>query len=166
MSNRWKVLLAAIALALSTGTAGCTGLASTSAPTMCDGIDAEIGGCDPDRPSYVGTGCDAVAIEAGRQLDRRLAAIYAGPDNVNELSKSVRSLNATTLVLGLANQHLRANGDVIRCPAESFVATMTTEFSEDVKRQAGTYIYDGQPVVSYDEFLADLRQIASVVEVR
>lgn len=157
-----KLLLGLVA---SLGAAACQGQ-PTIAPlsSFCDGIDASLGGCAPDRPAYAGTTCDAVGHEFGRQLDERLVAIFVGPDSLNGESKAVRANHVTTVALSLANLHLRQIGIIRECGADEFMAAAELEFSPDLKAQAGTYLHDG-PAVTYDAWLANLHGIAVIIDI-
>ncbi len=46
---------------------GCAvGLGGSPPLEVCNGISAEMGGCDSDAPSYEGTDCETVGREFGR----------------------------------------------------------------------------------------------------
>lgn len=157
-----RALLVSAAVVLGTIVAGC-GANHEPTPSFCDGIDARIGGCDPDRPRYTGTTCTEVGGEFGRQLDARLVAIYRGPDVVNGESKAVRAANVTGVALSLANLHLRRLGLIRDCDAREFIAAAAALFSPDVQAEAGKYLYDGV-TVTYAEWLSNLESMASILD--
>jgi hypothetical protein len=132
-------------------------------PSFCDGIDASLGGCAPDRPAYAGATCEAVGHEFGRQLNARLVRIYVGPDVVNGETKAVRVGSVTSVSLSLANLHLRRVGIIAECGADEFIDAAEFEFTAALKADAGKYLADG-PAVSYEEWLADLRTFASIID--
>lgn len=84
--------------------AGC-GLSVGGSPTnsRCDGIDAELGGCDANRPTFVGADCQAVGRETGRQLNDRLLAIYRGPEVVGTEPRAIRANHVMTVTTSVAN---------------------------------------------------------------
>jgi hypothetical protein len=137
--------------------------ASTPRPSFCDGIDAQIGGCDSDRAQYSGTTCAEVGREFGAQLDERLLRIYAGPDVANGESKAVRAASATGVTLSLANLHLRRIGIIKECGVAEFMAAAEPLLSEQLHGQAGLYLSDGV-TVTYAEWLANLRSMASIID--
>ena len=138
-------------------------VAGEPSESQCNGIDAAVGGCDPDLPSFSATTCDAVADEAGRQLDARLRAVYAGPEETDGETRAVRAGQVESLTIGLANQHLRRIGLTGKCPSQPFVTRMELAFSDTLRQQAGAYLYDGEPV-SYETWRADLASIASILD--
>ena len=156
---------AIIVLALSVLLVGACSAFIAGQPTesQCNGIDAAVRGCDSDLPSFLATTCDAVADEAGRQLDARLTAIYGGPEETDGETRAVRAGQAESLTIGLANQHLRRIGLTGKCPSQPFVARMELAFSDTLRQRAGAFLYDGQPV-SYETWRADLASIATILD--
>jgi hypothetical protein len=141
---------------------GC-GLAATPAPTTCDGIDSEVGGCDPDRPRYSGDTCAEVGREAGQFLNDRLLLIYRGPEAVGGESRAVRGGQMMSLIVSLANLHLRQRGIIAECGVDEFMAAAQGSLSDELKQIAGTYLYDGDPV-PFEQWLTELRNLLSIID--
>jgi hypothetical protein len=131
-------------------------------PSFCDGISSAVGGCDPDRPTFAGTSCEAIAHEFGEQLDRRLVAIHGGPEDP-EASKAVRAQHFTTVAASLANNHIREIGLIKECSAEPFVAEAETRFSADLRDHAGELLADGDPV-PYDQWRDELLDLMALID--
>ncbi len=81
-SSSALIVLAAMVMLIASA-CGSVGGSSPSSPRICDGFSEEVGGCDPDRPSFQAMTCEGLGREAGQQLDERLLALYAGPETVN-----------------------------------------------------------------------------------
>jgi hypothetical protein len=86
------------------------GSSSTPDDRVCDGIQASIGGCDANQPTFVGTTCEAIATELGDQAVQRLQAIVAGPDIVNGYGRSGRVQLLQSLITVRARQQLERQG--------------------------------------------------------
>ncbi|MDQ2966121.1 MAG: hypothetical protein M3R57_09770 [Chloroflexota bacterium] len=156
-------LVFAVATILVSGLlAGC-GVLATPAPTTCDGIGSEIGGCDPDRPRFTGNTCVAVGQEAGRFLNDRLLPIYRGPDAVGGETRAVRGGQMMSLIVSLANIHLRQRRIIADCGVDEFIGAARGEFSDELKQIGGTYLYDGDPV-PFDQWLVELRNLLSIID--
>lgn len=154
------VLLAIVAFVL----AGC-GLSVGGSPTSssCDGIDAQLGGCDTNRPAFAGADCQAVGRETGRQLNDRLLAIYRGPEVVGNETRAVRANHVMTVTTSLANAYLRKIGIIKACGVDEFMAAAQAEFSGDFKAMAGTYLYDGPPA-TFEDWLAEFRSVVRIID--
>jgi hypothetical protein len=139
---------AVVAVAL----AACGGFGSPS-PTTCDGISSEFGGCDTDRPTFVGETCAEIGREYGAQISAGSLEIYNGPEDPEE-SRAVRAGQLNVVALSLANKRLRDLGIVDECEAEEFMAAAEPEFAPEFKEQAGVYLYDGPPL-PYTEWRAE-----------
>jgi hypothetical protein len=134
-----------MAVALVLYAAGC-GLLPSDAE-VCDGISAEVGGCDRDQPSFEATTCEAVAAEFGRQLDVRVLAVIDGPESVGGEPQVVRMNRYMSLLVGRVNQYLRAVGLIDDCDdAASFAAAAEPMFSDRLREQAGDYVFEGTQV--------------------
>ena len=158
----WRAVF--LLVALTAILAGCA-LSRAGSPTSssCDGIDAQLGGCDANRPTFAGADCQAVGRETGRQLNDRLLAIYRGPEAVGNESRAVRASHVMTVTTSLANAYLRQIGIIKKCGVDEFMAAAQTEFSSDFKTLAGTYLNDGPPV-TFDEWLAEWRSVVRIID--
>lgn len=141
--------------------AGCSG--QSPMPSYCDGIDASLGGCAPDRPTFTATTCTEVGREYGTQLNGRLLQIYRGPEFVTDESRAVRASHVMTLTTSLANLHLRQIGIVAACGVDEFVAGAEQDFSPELKAQAGKYLDDGREV-DYATWLSALRGLVQIID--
>lgn len=155
-----------LTLVVATAVVGAVVVANVLAPDpdeVCEGIPREMGGCDPDQPTYAGATCAEVGQEFGAQLDQRGLAVIDGPASRDGESRAVRLNETVILVLGRANQYLRDTGLIHSCGVDGFIAAAETRFSEPFKARVGDYLYDdtSRP---YAEWLEELRRIARVVD--
>ena len=132
-------------------------------PDSCDGIPREMGACSADRPSYVGSNCDEVAVEWGDQLNERVIAVINGPAAAGGEGRSVRLRTAEILVTQLANKHLRDTGLTPNCDADTFMSLGEDEFSELLVQQVGSIMYEGSPTVEYDEWRQRVRDFVELI---
>ncbi len=153
---RLIVLLTAATLA-----AACQ--ADAGQASFCDGIDAQVGGCATDRPTFSTTTCAGAGKEFGEQLDARLRPIFQGPAELGGESRAVRAGHTISLTLSLANLHLRRSGIIAQCDADEFMAAAEAQFSAELKRDAGSYLDDG-PAVAYDVWLDTLKSMATIID--
>jgi hypothetical protein len=163
-SRRVGTLAAIVGIALAIMLSGCKALSSgSSSPSFCNGIDAQVGGCDAALPSFSGGTCEAVGKEAGRELNDRLLAVYRGPAELGGETRAVRASQMMSLVVGLANQHIRAKGFVKACGADEFETSAETQFSAEFRNLAGDYLYDSSSV-DFKDWLKELRSIVQVLD--
>lgn len=134
---------------------------ATPASTVCDGISAELGGCD-ELPVFSGETCDDVAVEFGAHLDEAAVGIIEGPAGVGGEARSSRLKQVMGLLAVLAERRLDAVG--AECDPADFRATAEGEFSQELRDGVRTAMFDGEPVVTYAEWLADLDQSLRVLE--
>lgn len=143
--TRTHPLAHALASSLTALALAACGAGGTASPTSCDGISSDLGGCDPDRPSYSGQTCAEIGREYGAQVSERSLEIYGGPEDPEE-SRSVRGWQLNVVALQLANKRLRDLGIVDECGADEFMAAAEHEFTSEFREQAGEYLYDGPPL--------------------
>jgi len=117
---------------------GCGPGTSGTADEVCRGVPADMGGCDPDQPTFSEETCDGLATEFGIQLDSRMTAVIDGPASVNNNGKSAQALNALILTVARLNEHLRDEGLVKNCTAESVLAVAERKFSPMLRDGAGS----------------------------
>ena len=172
MMQRWlpvgsgaasRPILLAVTVLLGTLIAAGCGLAPSAGPAVCDGISSELGGCDPDRATFVATECATIADEFGRQLEAKVLQIVDGPESAEE-SKAVRVGAVTVVTASLANRHIRRQGLIRECDAETFVADAETAFSERFRSTIGGYLHDG-PVVDYQTWRSTLVTKLGILDV-
>ncbi len=113
----------------------------------CDGVAAELGGCERNQPSFDATTCEAVAEAFGRQLDIRALAVIDGPEVIDGQGQRPRMLRAMNLVVARVDQHLRSEGMIDDCRDPiAFVAAAEPAFSERLREKAGDYLFEGASV--------------------
>jgi hypothetical protein len=150
-----------LVLAIAVLLAACSGGAS---PSDCvEGISPDIGGCDPNRPTFAAQTCAELGREVGRALDERLVGIIEGAAVVDEESQAVRATQLMALTADLANRHARASGIVADCSADELLAAAEPEFSSVLRERAGDYLYDGTSV-TYQDWRAELLRFLSLVD--
>lgn len=137
---------------------------------VCEGVSAEVGGCDADQPTYTALTCEGVGQEFGTELDRRVVAIINGAARVDGESQAVRAGHTVFLVTARANQvtaranqHLRDRGMVKTCGGDEFMRAAEARFSPALKARAGDYLYDST-TRPYAEWLADVRRTVGVID--
>jgi hypothetical protein len=104
-----------------------------------------------------------VAREAGRFLNDRLLKIYRGPAAAGGESRAVRGGHTMSLIVSLANLHLRQRGIIAECGVGEFMAASQGELSDELRQIAGTYLYDGDPV-PFGQWLTELRNLLSIID--
>ena len=148
-------------LALGLFVAGCMGSAE---PTSCDGISARAGGCDEDQPTYNGTTCAELAREWGDEVDRRLSTVIDGPAVVDGEAKSARQSSVLVLASTRLSMYMDGAGLLESCDLPEFLPIAEEQFSDKLREGVGSIIYDGEPVVSYEEWLADAERYIRVID--
>lgn len=142
--------------------ASCTITASPS-PTVCDGISSDIGGCTAERHNFTATTCEGLAREWGTVLDRQVVAILNGPaDPVQGVSSRLKQ--AVVIVTTDMNTKLRALGLAETCDVPAFMAAAESAFSADLRANVGAGLYDGYPMATYADWLADTERTVSVID--
>ncbi len=125
-------------------------------PDSCDGLPRSIGACDSDRPEFTGTTCQEVALEWGTEMNERVLTVIGSPETVRGQSWSSRLYDVETLVSQLANLHMRETGLTPDCDAGDFLTRGAMMFSDEVREDVGDFMYDGNPVVEYEEWKSRL----------
>ena len=156
---RWAVLALSLVML-----AGCGSLSTSPTATVCNGIAAEMGGCAEDLPTFEGRDCDAVARQWGQMVNRSVLRIISGPDAVDGEARSVRLRQSVVLLSSLAGRHLDNVGVRSQCESARFLELGEEEFSDQLRDQVGRVMFDGDPVVPYDEWRADLARTVTSIE--
>ena len=131
---------------------------------MCDGISSDAGGCTADRHSFAATTCADVAREWAVVLDKAVIAVLDGPADVGGEARSVRLKRAQVIVSSDMNNHLRRLGIRDRCDVPEFMAAAEPLFSQGLRARIGTAMFDGNPVMTYQDWLVDVRKVAGVID--
>lgn len=143
---------------------GSLGLGASPTPEFCNGIAAETGGCDADLPTYSGTDCEAVGAEFGRQYGERALRIFDGPAVINGNARSSQLANAAVVSVQLANKHLRDNGMVADCDAETFLAAAELTLPAGFRERIGDYLFGETQQSSYEEWREDMLRFLTVID--
>ena len=159
-----KQTFAPACLALGLLVAGCMGSAERTQSSICDGISAKAGGCDEDQPTYSGTTCAELAREWGDEVDRRLSAVIDGPTVVDGEAKSARQTSVLVLASTRLSTYMDGAGLLDSCDLPEFLPLAEEQFSDKLREGVGSIIYDGEPVVSYEEWLAGAERFISVID--
>lgn len=149
------------------GTPACSILqpADSPSPSICDFMDAQMGGCDADLPEFTGEDCEAIAAEFGRFLDARTVAILEGPEGVDGEGRSVRLKQDMVLLSTLAGRRLDELELRGACEPGEFLRAVEAEFSDALREGVGMALYDGNPPATYDEWRDELLRTLAVIEV-
>ncbi len=150
-----------IAVPMALGLTGCDLVSpGTPAASICNGVSTDIGPCD-SAPSFAGSSCEALAAEYGTALDRALLEIVRGPADVGGEAKSSRLIHAEALVTTALTDRMVAVGLIETCTMPAFLDAAQVHFSQELRTTIGHALYDGQPDVTYQEFLNGLAQVMS-----
>jgi hypothetical protein len=146
--------------------AGCAGQpAEAPEPSVCDGIEADMGGCSELRPAYTGDTCDEVAAEWGPAVETLVTPIFDEPPVVGEQQRSSRILDALILASVTAAMHLDDAGLLGTCRPDAFVAAAEAGFSAGFRGRILSILYDGEPVATWDQLRFELRRGFSIIDV-
>ena len=94
-------------------------------------------------------------------LDRALLEVLRGPANVGGEAKSVRVIHAEIYATTALTDRMVAIGVIEQCKMPGFLDSATSGFSDELKAGIGHAVYDGQPDVTYQEFLDGLARVMS-----
>lgn len=157
-------LLAVLLLGL-IGTS-CSVVSVTASPSasICDGVDAQMGGCDEEQPEFAATDCAGVGREFGTYLDERTRQIIEGPEAVGGDARSVRLRQAMVLLSARANEYLRDTDLHASCDIPEFLAAAEAQFSPQLKDRVGTALYDGAPPATYEEWKSELTLMLGIID--
>jgi hypothetical protein len=140
--------------------AGCGTVFGSPTPSSCEGVSTEIGPCG-GRPTFAGTTCESLAAEFGQALEGALLEIVRGPADVGGDAKSSRVIHAEAFVTTALTDRMVAIGLIEQCKMPAFLDSAKSGFSDELKAGIGHALYDGQPDVSYQEFLDRLAKVMS-----
>lgn len=162
--TRLAPLAGILAIAVVTASCGNAGPDSTPSPTVCDEVSSDAGGCTTERYSYAGTTCDEVAAEWGAFMDRLVLGVVNGPQSVNNEARSSRLRQAIGIAAIDLDQYLESLDPPVNCDIEDVLARGEQAFSGELRSAVGAAMYDGDPAVTYEEWLNDVRSVLGVLE--
>ena len=148
--------------------AGCRAAAVTpppnAEPSICNEIPSTFGGCDPDRPVFAGSTCQELAAEWGRDIDKRIVAVIHGPADASGNAKSARNVDALVLSSMVVRMRLDELGIRRSCGLDTFWPIADQQFSADLRSGAGAILWDGDPIVPFDDWAARAKDIVGMIE--
>ena len=146
--------------------AGCGPIAGASPtnPSPCDGITADIGGCDSSRPVFVGTTCEAIADEWVAAIDERVVPIINGPPVEGEQQRSSRISDVQVVASVIAAMRLNELGLLDSCDAPTFLEAAKTGFSDELQGGIGATLFDGQPLASRGDWEETLFRAIRIID--
>jgi len=150
--------------------AGCLGVGATPTPplnpepSVCNDIPSTFGGCDPDRPEYAGSTCPDLAAEWGRDIDKRIVAVIRGPADADGNAKSARNIDTLVLSSMVLTKRLDSLGIRATCGLKEFWPIAEQQFSSDLRSGVGAIMWDGDPVVTFDDWAVRAKEIVGMIE--
>ena len=146
--------------------AGCGPFAGASPtnPPVCDGIPADMGGCDSSRPVFVGTTCEAIADEWVAAINERVIPIINGAPVEDDLQRSSRISNVLVLSSVVAGMRLDELGLLDSCDAPTFLEAAETGFSDELQDGIGATLFDGQPPASREDWDETLFRAIRIID--
>jgi hypothetical protein len=142
---------------------GCVFNGPSPSASFCDGIPADWGACDTDRPSFSGATCGEVGTEFGQQLGPRALEIFDGPQIVDGNDRTVQLQQLVILHIQLANKHLRDTGQVMVCEVPEFLDAAEAAFPAEFIERVGSNAFFDQ-TVSYEAWREDLKRFLVVID--
>ena len=140
-------------------TAGCDQATGSPAnPAVCDGIPADMGGCDSARPVFVGETCEAIADEWVVAIDGGVIKVIRGQPVVDGMQRSSRISNV------LAGMRLDELGLLETCDAPTFLEAAKTDLSDDLRAGIGATLFDGQPFATQGDWEEILFRAIRIVD--
>lgn len=137
---------------------------ASARPTLCNGVPADIGGCD-DPPRYEGTTCAALSAEWGQEVNDRILKLIVEPAVVNGEQRSARVhsvLVLATTTLGLRMGQLGLLGE---CSASDILTGAQPAFTADLKAGIVSALYDDNPPASWKQFNTEALRVLAVLDV-
>jgi hypothetical protein len=164
MSATTRILgLATLVLAIASS-AACDAVGQAPAPTVCDGVSSEAGGCDAGRHLFVADTCADLAREWAGALDRAVVAVLDGPPDVGQQGRGVRMKQAMVITSVDLNERLRTLGLRAACDVPEVMEIAEPLLSPALKAGVGNAMYDANPPATYDEWRADLLRSIQVID--
>lgn len=161
----------AAAVLVAAAAASCTSIAppTSSGPavpeqSVCAGISSQLGGCSRERHAFRSTTCPALATEWAEVLDRAIVAILNEPPEVGGNARSVRLRQALVVITSDMNTRLRELNLNAGCDVPEFLAAAEPQFSAALRDGVGDSLFDGNPVMTYRDWLDDVTKVVRVID--
>ena len=146
-------------------TAGCDQATGSPAnPAVCDGIPADMGGCDSARPVFVGETCEAIADEWVDAIDGGVIKVIRGQPVVDGMQRSSRISNVLVVSSIVAGMRLDELGLLETCDAPTFLEAAKTDLSDDLRAGIGATLFDGQPFATQGDWEEILFRAIRIVD--
>lgn len=159
--RRSRVIALLIAAALVSASCAAS---PESSPVVCQGVTSDAGGCTIERHAFVEETCDDLARAWAIVVDNLVREVIAGPESVGNQSRSVRLKQAVVISTIDVNDRLRILGSRTECDADAFLRAAEPHFSALLRAEVGRSMYDGDPVVGYQDWLADVAKSVKMID--
>ncbi len=154
-----------VALLLVVAFSAACGVSAPANPTVCNGVSSEVGGCDPSRRhQFTGTTCEDLAKEWATVLDGAVMKVLDGPEAVDGQARSVLLRQALVLTTADLNIQLQALNLQAACDVPEFMAAAEPVFSGPLRARVGDSLFDGDPPMTYDDWLADVARVIRSID--
>ncbi|MGI8828147.1 MAG: hypothetical protein ACR2I5_00025 [Candidatus Limnocylindria bacterium] len=90
--------------------------------------------------------------------------IFDGPANVNGNARSMQLVQAAVVSVQLANKHLRDNGLVAQCHADTFLAAAETTLPAGFRERIGDFRYEETRQSSYEEWRTNMLRFLALID--
>ncbi len=157
-------------LAIAGEVASCSKISSPSGSravpeqSVCAGVSADAGGCTAERHRFTGPTCRDLALEWAQVLDGAVVAILAGPATFDGQARSSRLRQALVITTVDLNRRLQALNLQASCDVPEFMAAAEPRFSTTLRNNVGASLFDGSPVSTYQDWLADVGLIIRSID--
>jgi hypothetical protein len=90
--------------------------------------------------------------------------ILDGPADVGQQGKSVRLKQAVVITTVDLNERMRDLGLRAECDVDGVIRVAESVFSPGLKAKVGGAMYDGDPIVTYNDWVDDVRGSLQVID--
>jgi len=97
-------------------------------------------------------------------VDRRILRLINGPAGVDGKARSVRNVDALVLTSFVLTYRMDALGIRDSCNMAEFWPIAQDQFSAAVRAGAGRILWDADPVVPFDDWLARAKEIVGMID--
>ncbi len=143
---------------------GCQTAVASPGPSICNGVSSDIGGCDPDLPTYTGTTCRQLSAEYAGMLEREMLAVLAQPAEVGGEARSVRSFHREVLLTSRLTDRMLELDLIPICDLPDFMLEVDATFSDEFKTRVGALVNDGAPPNTYNDWRTELLRLLSGID--
>jgi hypothetical protein len=165
MTSRIRRLAATLLVAVAA--ASCTSTPQSSAvpqQSTCGGVSSDIGGCSAERHTFTGSTCRDLAVEWATVLDKAVLRVLDGPDAEGGNRRSTRLRQALVIATADVNTRLQLLHLEADCDVPEFMAAAEPRFSASLRDRVGAALFDGDPVSTYQDWLADVGRVIRAID--